>query len=70
MSCCYALLRRSVAAVLLLMLVVVLANDPRPTVDLRAFSSDLLWNDAWTSGAFVDAGATCRPVAGFHTRRI
>jgi len=44
--------------VLLLAVVVVLAHDPRPAVDLRAFSSDVLWNDAWTTGAFVDAGAT------------
>ena len=55
---CRALLNRIAAAILLLMLVVVPAHEPRSTVDLRAYSSDVLWNDAWTSGAFVDAGAT------------
>lgn len=55
---CRALLRRSVTAVLLVMLVVVLAHVPRAAVDLRAFSSDVLWDDSWTSGSFVDAGAT------------
>ena len=58
LSLCHALIRRACTAVLLLAVVVVLAHDPRPTVDLRAFSSDVLWNDAWTTGAFVDAGAT------------
>ena len=58
LSFCHALIRRACTAVLLLAVVVVLAHDPRPTVDLRAFSSDVLWNDAWTTGAFVDAGAT------------
>jgi hypothetical protein len=53
-----ALMRRAFTAVLLLAAVVVLAHDPRPALDLRAFSSDVLWNDAWTTGAFVDAGAT------------
>jgi hypothetical protein len=50
-------LRRIGAVVLLLMFVVGQAHDPRPAVGLRAFSSDVLWNDAWTSGSFVDAGA-------------
>ena len=58
LSFCHALIRRACTAVLLLAVVVVLAHDPRPAVDLRAFSSDVLWNEAWTTGAFVDAGAT------------
>jgi hypothetical protein len=58
LSFCHALIRRACTAVLLLAVVVVLAHDPRPAVDLRAFSYDVLWNDAWTTGAFVDAGAT------------
>jgi len=58
LSLCHALIRRACTAVLLLAVVVVLAHDPRPAVDLRAFSYDVLWNDAWTTGAFVDAGAT------------
>lgn len=57
LSFCHALVRRAVTAVLLMMAVLVLAHDPRPSVDLRAFSSDVMWDDAWTSGAFVDAGA-------------
>ena len=59
MSClsfCRALARRASAAVLLVATVVVLAHDPRP--ELRAFASDVSWDAAWTSGAFVDAGAT------------
>jgi hypothetical protein len=56
LSHCRAVLRRTRAAVLLLALVIVLAHDPRP-VGLRAFSSDVLWDDSWTSGSFVDAGA-------------
>ena len=58
LSFCHALVRRVFTAVLLLAAVVVLAHDPRPAVDLRSFSSDVLWNGAWTTGAFVDAGAT------------
>jgi hypothetical protein len=27
-------------------------------VALRAYSSDVLWDDAWTSGSFVRSGAT------------
>ena len=57
-SFCPALIRRVFAAALLLAVVVVLAHDPRPALDLRAYSSDVLWNDGWTTGAFVDAGAT------------
>jgi hypothetical protein len=53
------LIRRAFTAVLLLAAVVVLAHDPRPAVEPRAFSSsDVLWDASWTSGAFVDAGAT------------
>jgi hypothetical protein len=58
LSFCPALVRRVIAAVLLLAAVVVLAHDPRPAVDLTSFSSDVLWDASWTSGAFVDAGAT------------
>jgi hypothetical protein len=59
LSFCHALVRRVCTAVLLLAAVFVLAHDPRPAVDLRAFSSsDVLWDASWTSGAFVDAGAT------------
>jgi hypothetical protein len=57
-SHCHALLRRIGAAVLLLALVLVLAHDPRAAVSPRAFAaSDVLWDDSWTSGSFVDAGA-------------
>jgi hypothetical protein len=56
-SRCRALLHRTSAAVLLLVLVIVLAHHPRQAVDLRAFSSDVLWDESWTSGSFVDAGA-------------
>ena len=55
---CRALLRRALTVVLLVMAVVVLAHDPRLSVVPQAFSSDILWDDSWTSGAFVDAGAT------------
>src|SRR5690348_16144378 len=61
MSClsfCRALARRASAAVLLVATVVVLAHNPRPAVEPRAFASDVSWDAAWTSGAFVDAGAT------------
>ena len=58
LSFCHALIRRVFAAVLLLAAVVVLAHDPRPAVDLKGLSSDVLWDASWTSGAFVDAGAT------------
>ena len=58
LSFCHALVRRVFTAVLLLAAVVVLAHDPRPAVDLKALSSDVLWDASWTSGAFVDAGAT------------
>ena len=44
-------------ALLHLMLVVVLAHDPRPALDSRPSSSDVLWDDSWISGSFVDAGA-------------
>ena len=49
---CRALLRRTITAVLLLMTVVVLAHDPQPAVVPQALSSDILWDDSWTSGAF------------------
>ena len=58
LSFCHALVRRVFTAVLLLAAVVVLAHDPRAAVDLKALSSDVLWDASWTSGAFVDAGAT------------
>ncbi|HEY0816370.1 MAG TPA: hypothetical protein VGE11_24100 [Pseudonocardia sp.] len=31
--------------------------DARPDVALRAYSSDVLWDDSWTSGSFVHSGA-------------
>jgi hypothetical protein len=60
---CVALLRRAfallTAAALLAGLVAALAVTPtRPAVALRAYSSDVLWNDSWTSGAFLRSGAT------------
>lgn len=62
-SSCPALLRRALTtlATLVLMsgLVTALAmSGARPAVALRAYTSDVLWNDAWTSGSFVETGAT------------
>jgi hypothetical protein len=58
-----ALLRRVLGHIVVLTLIAVLATaqaltDARPGVALRAYSSDVLWNDAWTSGAFLRGGAT------------
>ena len=57
------LLRRAltifVALILLSALVNALAQaGAQRAVALRAYSSDVLWDDAWTSGSFVRSGAT------------
>jgi hypothetical protein len=58
-----ALLRRAltifVALILLSALTTALAQaGAQRAVALRAYSSDVLWDDAWTSGSFVRSGAT------------
>lgn len=60
---CSGLLRRArtifVALILLSALVSALAQaGAQHAVALRAYSSDVLWDDAWTSGSFVRSGAT------------
>jgi hypothetical protein len=61
-SVCFALLRRALTTltmvVLLSGLAIALSSvNTRPGVALRAYSSDVLWDDSWTSGSFVHHGA-------------
>lgn len=58
----FALLRRALTMLTMLVLLSGLVTalslaDTRPGVALRAYSSDVLWDDAWTSGSFVHHGA-------------
>ncbi|MBA3906841.1 MAG: hypothetical protein H0X35_09200 [Pseudonocardiales bacterium] len=60
-SPCFALLRRALTLLTMLVSVTGLVTalslaETRPGVTLRAYSSDVLWNAAWTSGAFVHHG--------------
>jgi len=61
-SPCFALFRRALTMLTLLLLssglVITLSlADTRPDVALRAYSSDVLWDDSWTGGSCVHSGA-------------
>lgn len=70
-----ALLRHVlVVSALLTVLAALLIGGGRPAVALRAYASDVLWDDSWVTGSFVGSGAPlyvhdpdlwlCRPDGG------
>ena len=46
-----------VVAALVTLLTALIVSGARSAVALRAYSSDVLWDDSWVSGSFVNSGA-------------
>lgn len=53
-----ALLRHAlIVTSLVTLLAALVISGARPAVELRAYASDVLWDDSWVTGSFVDSGA-------------